>query len=153
MAIQELSVEEIEALVGTRHAATGIEYPPNGLQPYDHWLMRTLHLLAEQAAGPGGLRVARDDAGATTINIAPGRATIEGDALAFAGGVLDLASHNNDTAYVWAEADDDALAVNAGADGDGWPVDPHVKLAEVALAAGAIVSILDRRWDAVFHNG
>ena len=72
MPIQELTSAEIEALVGTRHGVTGVEYPPNGLQPYYQWLMRAVHLLAEAASLSGGLRVSRDTASATRVRRRPG---------------------------------------------------------------------------------
>jgi hypothetical protein len=144
MTIKELTPDQIEQRVGTRHAGTGIEYPPSGLQPYYHWLMRTLHLLAESSAA--ALRVARDDADATTIRVLPGRASIGGVALAYAGGTVDLAAHNNDTAYVWLEDDGGATVKTAGA-ATGWPATAHIKLAEVTLAGGEITDVLDRRFE------
>jgi hypothetical protein len=149
MAVRELSAEEIEALVGTRHGVTGMEYPPQGLQPYYQWLIRTLHLLAESSAG--ALRVAQDASSPTAVTVAPGRASIQGVALSYEGGVIDLAGFNNDTVYVWLFDDSGAAAVGFGAEGDGWPVQAHIKLAQVTLEAGAITGILDRRFETVFR--
>ncbi|HEX7009981.1 MAG TPA: hypothetical protein VF184_08365 [Phycisphaeraceae bacterium] len=149
MAVRELSAEEMEALVGTRHGVTGMEYPPQGLQPYYQWLVRTLHLLAESSAG--ALRVARDASSPTAVTISPGRASIQDAALSYEGGVIDLAEHNNDTVYVWLFDDGGAAAVGFGAEGDGWPAQAHIKLAQVTLEAGAITGILDRRFETVFR--
>jgi hypothetical protein len=146
MTIRELTNEEIETLVGTRHAGTGMEYPPNGLQPYYQWLMRALHLLAEASAS--ALRVAPDQDTPTAVCVAPGRATVGGSVLAYTGGTVDLAAFNNATAYVWLH-DAGGAAVTAGASSAGWPATPHLKLAEVTLAGGQITSILDRRFEAM----
>lgn len=147
MNLQPLSPEQIDALVNTRHAATGIEFPPAGLQPYHQWLMRTLHQLAECSLG--ALRVAASAEGATTVAVAPGRASIDGTVVACAGETLDLASFNNSTALIWLGVDESDEAI-VEADED-WPAGPHLKLAEVELAAGAIASVLDRRMEAVFR--
>lgn len=143
MGIMDLTSEQIEALVGTRHEQAGFEYPPAGLQPYYDWLVRTLHHLGENAAGWLGVR--RDDANATSVHVAPGGAVIDGQRVSFDGGAIDLAVHNNDTAYVWLVIDEGEALLDAGGDGDGWPAAGHVKLAEVTLEAGAVVSIVDRR--------
>lgn len=145
MTIRDLTSEEVTALVGTRHDATGVEFPPAGLQPYHEWLVRQLHHLAQSAAGD--LRVVRDDANDTTVRITPGRASIEGVALVYSGGVLDLASYNNDTAYLWLADDSGAALIGAGSDAAGWPGSAHIKLAEVVLEAGTIVAMLDRRFE------
>lgn len=147
MSIQELTPDQIDSLVGTRHPGTGIEYPPNGLQPYYAWLVRTLHLLAESSLG--ALRVAEDDSSATAITIAPGRASISGVVLDFAGQTSDLAAFNNDTVYVSLLniAGEPTIAISA--DAGGWPIGAHIKLAEVSLAGGVITGILDRRIETV----
>jgi hypothetical protein len=146
MPIQELTAAEIESLVGTRHGVTGVEYPANGLQPYYQWLMRSLHLLSEGASLSAGLRVSRDTASPSTARIAPGRAAMDGAAVGYAGGTLDLAAHDNATAYVWLDA---GGTIGSGASTGGWPFAAHVKLAEVTLASGAITAILDRRAEGV----
>jgi hypothetical protein len=148
MAIQELSTSEIDALTGTRHALAGFAYPAIGLQPYYEWLVRTLHLLGEASAG--GLKVNRDDQSNTGVLVTPGRATLAGVALAYAGETLDLASFNNDTAILWLYDDAGEAAVGVGSDAGGWPVVPHIKLAEVTLAAGQVTDILDRRLESLF---
>jgi len=148
MPIKELTPDQIDGLVGTRHAVAGLEYPPNGLQPYYHWLLRSLHLLAESSLG--ALRVAADDASDTSVIIAPGRATISGVVLDFAGQTIDLSAYNNDTAYIWLFENAGAVGLGIGADAAGWPVTPHIKLAEITLAAGVITQTLDRRLETVF---
>ena len=149
MAVQPLSSDQIRALVGTRHAATGIEYPPSGLQPYYEWLVQTLHLLAEASAGP--FRVAEDDATPMSVRIAPGRASIAGVVLAYAGEVKDLSAYNNDTAYLWLADDAGNAKVGVASSNDGWPGQDHIKLAEVTLAGGEISGMLDRRFETIFR--
>ena len=149
MAIEELTSEQIEELVGQRHAVTGMAYPANGLQPYYQWLIRTLHLLAESSAG--ALRVCREAGSSTQVCVAPGRASIAEVALAYSGGVFDLGPWNNQTVYLWLyDAGAGAGAVGVGAAGDGWPVYGHIKLAEVVVESGAVAGVLDRRFETVF---
>ena len=145
MVVRELAEAEIEALVGSRHGVTGLEYPANGLQPYYAWLVRALHLLAESSAG--ALRVARDAGSVTAVRVMPGRATVDDVVVAYEGGELELASLNNDTALVWLVEDGGEAKVEAGASGDGWPGEAHIKLAEVELAEGVIVGVVDRRFE------
>jgi hypothetical protein len=148
MSIKELSPDEIDALVGTRHPVTGIEYPPNGLQPYYHWLMRAMHLISESTIG--AFRVAPADTSATTILVAPGRASVSGVVLDFPGATIDLFGFNNDTAYVWLYNNTGSAAVGTANDATGWPGTTHIKLAEVVIAAGEITQIIDRRIDHLF---
>jgi len=145
MTIRDLTLEQVTALVGTRHEPTGVEFPPAGLQPYHAWLVRQLHHLAESSAG--ALRVVHDDGGDTTVRIMPGRASIDGVPLHYAGGAVDLAGFNNDTACLWLEDDEGEAVIGVAADGEGWPVSLHIKLAEVTLAAGSIAQIVDRRFE------
>lgn len=145
MTIRDLSSDQITELVGTRHAVTGVEFPPAGLQPYHEWLVRQLHHLAESSAG--NLRVVPDDTAQTTVRVMPGRASIGGVALVYGGGAIDLATYNNDTAYLWLEDDSGAASIGIATDAAGWPGSAHIKLAEVTLAAGVIVEILDRRFE------
>lgn len=51
MPSQDLSTQQIAALVGGVHPITGVSYPEAGLQPYYEWLIGSLHRLAEAAAG------------------------------------------------------------------------------------------------------
>ena len=151
MAIRDLTASYIDSLIGTRHTITGFEYPPNGLQPYYQWLVNALHLLAEASAG--GLRIDRDEANDTTVNIAPGRAALDGVVLVYSGGISDLATFNNDTVYVWLYDNAGAAAISKGSAVVGWPVTTHIKLAEVSLSAGLIINILDRRHETIFSKG
>jgi hypothetical protein len=145
MAIEQLSGEAIEQRIGTQHEQTGIEYPSRGLQPYYEWLIRTLHLLAESSAA--ALRVARDEQSATMIRILPGRASIDGTALAYAGGTQELGSFNNDTAYVALIETSGQPAIDVRTASNGWPSAAHIKLAEVTLDGGAITAVVDRRFE------
>ncbi len=147
MPIKELTHDEIESLVGTRHPITGIEYPPNGLQPYYQWLVRTLHLLAE--ASLGALRISADDSSGTSVQVTPGRASISGVVLDHSGQLLDLSSYNNDTAYIWLFNNSGSPSIGIGTDAAGWPGMSHLKLAEVTIVSGQISQILDRRIEQV----
>lgn len=149
MSIRDLSSQEIEQLIGTRHGTTGIEFPPPGLSPYYSWLIRTLHHLAESSVG--NLRVTRDEANPTSIHVMPGRATIGGEARAFVGETIDLAQFNNSSVLVSLQADGETCAVQITDETSNWPAPPHIKLARVALAEGKIVAVEDRRMDALFH--
>ena len=145
MAIKDLTSDQINTLVGTRHEQTGFEYPPAGLQPYYKWLLRQLHHLAESSAG--AFRVVRDDIDSTTVRVMPGRATIGGVVLAYSGGTVDLAGYNNDIAYLWLEDNSGSAAIGVADDASGWPAGLHIKLAEIETVAGVIVSVLDRRFE------
>ena len=144
-----LTEEQIADLVGRRHATTDIEFPPAGLQPYHTWLIRTLHRLAESSLG--ALRVDRSSEADTAVRIAPGRASITGVPLSLDSTTVDLAVFNNSTAYVWLEDSAGQAAIGTGDSVSDWPATPHLKLAEVELAAGQVTSVLDRRLEAVFR--
>lgn len=146
MAIRTLELETAIARVGERHARTGFAYPRPGQQPYFEWLVASLELLADASAGD--CRVAGDDASPTSVRVMPGRASVEGVVLAFDGAVLDLAAFDDDTALVYLE-DDGGASAKAVASATGWPATAHLKLAEVTLAAGSIVAVLDRRFETI----
>ena len=148
MSIKELTPDEIDALVGTRHPVTGVEYPPNGLQPYYYWLIRALHLISESSVG--ALRVAAEATSATAVQVSPGRASISGVVLDYSGETIDLSGFNNDTAYVWLYNNAGSLAIGTATDAAGWPGVTHLKLAEVVIASGEITQIIDRRIDHLF---
>jgi hypothetical protein len=143
MPIKELTSDEIDSLVGTRHPIAGIEYPPNGLQPYYQWLIRALHLLAESSFG--ALRVSANDSSDTSVQVAPGRASISDVVLDHPGQTLSLSSYNNDSAYIWLFNSTGTPAIGVGTDAAGWPGTPHLKLAKVTIVAGQITQIVDRR--------
>ena len=149
MAISPLPPQDIESLVGSRHATTGIEYPQPGLQPYYDWLVQSLHLLAEASAG--ALRVARADDNPTSVHVMQGRASIDDVPLAFAGEQLDLAAYNNDTALLWLYDNAGEAGVGHATTATGWPTDSHIKLAQVTLEAGQITAIVDRRFETIFR--
>ena len=149
MAIEQLSWQRIEELVGTRHAGTGIEYPSQGMQPYYHWLVRTLHLLAESAAT--SFRVTEAADAPTSVYVAPGRASIADVVLVHDGGTIDVGAYNNDTAYVWLEDESGNASIVVASAAQGWPENQHIKLAEVALEGGRITHILDRRFETMLR--
>ena len=143
MAIEQLSTERIEQLIGNRHQLAGFEYPENGLQPYYQWLMRTIHVLGESSAG--WLQVHKDDSSDTVIRTMPGRATIDGVVYYHTGETLDLASFNNDEVYVWLCESGGEAAIAVDSISAGWPSSAHLKLAEVSIDSGVINQIIDRR--------
>lgn len=128
---------------GTRHAGTGLLYPPENLNPHTMAMYNAMKHLADSCFFD--YQVKEDDANNTTIAILPGRAVIDGVVLVYAGGTVDLAALNNDTAYVWVTDNAGSPQIGSGADASGWPSVPHIKLAEVTLASGVITGIVDRR--------
>lgn len=147
--MQDLTHDQVRALTDTRHAATGVLFPPEGLQPYYDWLIRTVHTLAEASAG--NLRVTRDDAAPTAVRIFPGRATLNGAPIVFNGATLDLAIHNNTSVLLAILIDESTPTIAVAPTGDGWPDAPHIKLAAVTLTDGAVTTITDRRFDSLCH--
>ena len=148
MPIRDPDPTDTQQLIGTRHATTGIEFPPPGLQPYHDWLIRTLAHLAD--ASCGALRVARDADTPTAVVVMPGRATLASTPIDFPGVTLDLAAHNNTAVLLALIVDAGAPAVHVAPLADGWPADPHIKLAQVTLAAGVVTAIVDRRFESIF---
>ena len=151
MPFAEITPEQIDQLIDTRDAATGIAFPRRGLQPYFNWLIQTLAQLA--AASAGDLRPGLADTSATRLWIAPGRCALDGAARAWPGGELELATFNNSTALVWARASEQGLAIDAADASEGWPRTPHLRLARVTLQAGAIASVEDLRFETVLRAG
>lgn len=152
MAIRELTSAQIEQLVGARHSATGMEYPPFGLQPYYDWLINSMHRLAEASSLAAALKVQRDSAGDTALAIAGGRASLDGVMLDYPGETLDVSAYGNSVVYLWLWSDCGSPRLGAAAQATGWPETPHLKLAEVAVAEGQIASILDRRGEAMLGD-
>lgn len=146
MAVKDLTSTEVSNLSQTRDPRGGFLYAERGRQPYYDWMVQTLSHLGFALAG--WLLVRPDDSSATTVRILPGRATIDGAVRAYAGGTLSLAAQDDDTAYVYASDSGAAITITAVADATGWPLTPHIKLAEVTLVSGAITAIVDRRPEA-----
>lgn len=145
--MQELTHEQIRTLADTRHAGAGVLFPPEGLQPYYDWLIRTVHTLAESAAA--NLRVVRDDGAPTAVRVFAGRASINGAVVAFGGTTLDLAAHNNAAVLLALALADATPMIVVSPSGEGWPTQPHVRLAAVTLADGAVSAIVDRRFESL----
>jgi len=140
--------EQLAALVGSRHPITQHERPAVGLQPYYDWLITTLEQIAD--ASPGHLRVARDDTSPLHVQVAAGDVRFGANARPLNAQVLDLSSYNNSTALLWVIESSGTAALEHADLADGWPLADHLKLAEVAIAAGAITQITDRRLDPIF---
>ena len=145
MPSKDLTSQQITTLVGETHPTTGVLYPESGLQPYYEWLVQSLYRLAEASAGD--LRVWHDADDAASVWIAPGRCSIAGQPLSYAGGSLDLAPHNNATAFVWLEDDTGQASIGHADSSSGWPVGDHLRLAEVVLDAGEVTLITDLRYE------
>ena len=145
MPSQDLTRQQLAALVGGEHPVTGVSYPEAGLQPYYEWLIGSLYRLAESSAGD--LRVWHDADAAASIWIAPGRCSIAGQALAYAGGSVDLGGYNNSTVLVWMQDNVGAAEVGIAESSAGWPGGDHLKLAEVVLDAGEVTFITDLRFE------
>lgn len=148
MGIRELSDAEVYQLVGQRDEVAGIEYPPQGLQPYHGWLIRTLYRLAQQTVG--ALKVWRSDASESSVYVAAGRASIGGQSVVFEGADVELGAYNNQRVYLWLFLDQGQGRVGVAEESTGWPSGPHVKLAEVRLEGGKVVEIVDRRLEVMF---
>jgi hypothetical protein len=142
MAEKALTTAEAEALSGTTDATSGVAFVTSGADPYLAAVYRTFHQLMKVAMLGNSLRVYADDSLATTVGVRAGRRTLGTAALVYAGGTVALASYNNSTANLWLYNNAGTPTVAAGAS---WPSYPHWKLASVALSAGAITSITDRR--------
>lgn len=145
MPSQDLTEQQIVSLVGTSHPVTGFSYPEAGLQPYYDWLIRSLYRLAEASAGD--MRVWHDADDAASIWVAPGRCSIAGTALSYAGGTIDLAAYNNSTALIWLEDNAGAAQIGVADTAAGWPVGDHLKLGEALLDSGEVTLITDRRFE------
>ncbi|MBI1369045.1 MAG: hypothetical protein GC162_10375 [Planctomycetes bacterium] len=116
-----------------------------GTQPWSDEANALLYHLSKGSAG--FLQVRKATTNNTTIAVLPGRCTINGTELSYAGGTVDLAAYNNDTAYVWVYVSSGVATIGKGADGAGWPGVAHIKLAEVTLSGGDFTEtdIIDRR--------
>lgn len=145
MPSQDLTSTQIAALVGGTHPVTGVCYPEAGLQPYYEWLVGSLYRLAESSAGD--LRVWHDADAATSIWIAPGRCSIAGQSLVYAGGSIDLGVYNNSTALIWVQDNAGSAEIATADSGTGWPVGDHLRLAEVQLESGELTLITDLRFE------
>ncbi len=150
MARKDPSSSTLQALAGTRLANSGA-LMPIVQEAYIAALWAEHYQLDKSSAG--WFRVDLSDANDTSVFIAEGRQPVANVPLIYAGGDVDLAAHDDDVAYVWLENSGDhetpVAAIGNANDATGWPAYPHVKLAEVTLASGAITAILDRRPEAI----
>ncbi|HIJ67245.1 MAG TPA: hypothetical protein HPP51_03050 [Planctomycetes bacterium] len=78
----------------------------------------------------------------TTFNVREGKYLFKGQVKTYsAGGAVDPT--DNDTTYVWMKDDN---TIDSGIDGDGWPSDEHIKLAEIDVDSdGVITDVRDLR--------
>ena len=147
MTVKAMTQDEVNQRVGTTHLRSQVMFPPLGLQPYHAWLVEALERLSE--TGVGDFRVWPSVTSGTHVFVASGRASVGGVVLVGDGVDVDLAAHNNDTALVWLENQAGSAAVGVASQASGWPTGLHLKLAEVVLSQGEVVSVLDRRIECV----
>ncbi|QDU72810.1 hypothetical protein [Mucisphaera calidilacus] len=149
ISVGDLDEASVEALAGTRDAATGFEYAERGRHPYYRWLMNTLRLLSASSLGDFRVLSASEAEGFPAVTVLGGRASLGGVVVAYEGGLFDLSLMNNAVVFVWLRAVSGAAVVEVGAEADGWPGGVHLKLAEVEVSGGRVVSVLDRRKEVV----
>ncbi|MFG0247819.1 MAG: hypothetical protein ACF8OB_02945 [Phycisphaeraceae bacterium JB051] len=146
MAEKQLSDTDANALAGTTDATTGSIYPTANEDPWLAAYNRQLDLIGRVAQRGNDFRVFEVEDNADAVGVRPGRIAFANIVLVYAGAdpaVDDLT--DNDTTYVWLYNDAGTATIGSAIDATGWPVVPHVKLAEVTMVDGVITSILDRR--------
>lgn len=136
-----------DAEAATKYGTTdrGLTYPAVTNNNWGPDVIRSLFRLLEMTLDD--LQAYQTDANADSVGVRAGRGVIDGTNCTYAGAdeaVTSLA--NNDTTYVWATASSGAIAIASAIDGTGWPSVPHIKLAEVTMAAGVISALVDRRY-------
>jgi len=73
---------------------------------------------------------------ASTFNVGGGQYLYKGEVKTYTpGSAVDPT--NNDTTYVWLTP---ANAVGSGIDGSGWPATEHIKLAEIDVDSGGVIT-------------
>jgi hypothetical protein len=72
----------------------------------------------------------------TTFNVAGGQYLYKGEVKTYTPGAA-VNPTDNDTTYVWLTP---ANAVASGIDGSGWPATEHIKLAEIDVDSGGIIT-------------
>ncbi len=151
MAAKDKTSSQVEALAGTRDARTGLLHWAVGDTAYAAKVGNALHHLALAAAF--WLLVKESDSNNTSVQVQQGHVPVGNALINYAGGTVDLAAHDDDTAYVWAYNSGThaapVAAIGFDSDGNGWPSVDHVKLATVTLVSGAITSIVDLRGQSV----
>jgi hypothetical protein len=133
-------------LAGTTDATTGTIYPTANEDPWLAAYNRQLDQVNAVAVRGNDFRVFEVADNADAIGVRPGRIAFANTVLIYAGADPAVDSlTDNDTTYVWLYNASGTATIGSAVDGTGWPAVPHVKLAEVTMASGAITSILDRR--------
>ena len=86
----------------------------------------------------------------TTFNVRSGRYNWRGTVKTYTpSGAVDPT--DNDTTYVWMKSDN---TIASGIDGDGWPDYDHLKLAEIVVDSGGVITaIADRRGEPLPPRG
>jgi len=152
MAVKDTPTTQFPTPESSRFDKTGALVPGSGKQPWYDWLIQTL--LHVDVTAASFFQVRKDDADDVTVRVMPGRLTLDGTVLVYAGGTVDLSDENNDTAYIWLYNDGGTAKIGHGSDAAGWPSTRHIKLAEVTLAAGSFAEsdIVDRRPESIIQD-
>ncbi len=144
---QKTDAEANQLATGVTDPATGVPYPLANADPYLAEVGRRDARIAAVLALAANLRVDEINEAADGVAVAPGRATIGGTVVVYAGADPAVSAlPDNATTNVWLDA---GGVVGSGAE---WPAAQHLKLAEVVMASGAITAITDRRVDAIFTS-
>lgn len=142
-----LTDSEAAALHGTTDDNTDAAYPSLGLKAWGNARARFDNRLIAAVMLANACRVFQVDGDTDAIGVRAGRVRLAGQELTYAEQDPAIASlTDNDTTYVWLEdAGSGAAQVDSAIDATGWPLTPHIKLAEVTVVSGAITAIVDRR--------
>lgn len=125
--------------------ATGVEYIPTGVSPYHLHFRKMLYRLLRACERANDLRVYQD--GDLTIGIRPGKATVGGQALAFAG-ESETPVTPSGTTDIWL---DDQGQIQQSTSGLPTDATSFIPLAQVVADQTSITSITDRRGEAMLQ--
>ncbi|MCP4566833.1 MAG: hypothetical protein GY841_04540 [FCB group bacterium] len=96
--------------------------------------------LMNRVEGAAALSVYADTT--TTFRVQAGDYLWSGTRTTYAGSA-QVNPTDDDITYVWMQGDN---TIDSGIDGDGWPAEDHIRLAEVTVnASGTITDITDKR--------
>ncbi len=130
------SVTDILAYLVTQGVEEITENNADFMTEYRQALWRTL----KRVEGAAALSVYADTT--TTFRVQLGDYLFSGTRTTYAGSA-QVDPTDDDITYVWMRSDN---TIASGIDGDGWPAEDHIRLAEVTVnASGTITDITDRR--------
>ena len=133
-----------------RDALSGVKFVPQGKQPFDLEANNAFYHLGR--ASFGFFQVRKDDSSNTAVRVMPGRLGVGAAGLDYPGQAIELGGFNNQTVFLWLYNDAGTPRIGSGVSTAGWPGTPHLKLAEVSIAAGTFeeTDIVDRRMELIF---